>query len=66
MSQERGEDFLEKVGYDDYDERKSEMPEMRPRMDETEAGTPSSVSELQTDQVGYTFEVVTAGEGRQS
>src|SRR5215471_11530874 len=64
MSQETGKDFLEKVGYDDDDERNStEVPKMRPRMDTAEAGTASPMPELQADTVGHPVAVVSATKG---
>jgi len=60
MSQERDKEISEKIGYYDDDERNNaEMPEMRPRVDKTEAGSASPVSELQADPVGHTITVGT-------
>ena len=45
---------MEKLYYDDEyeEERQMQVPEMRVRMDETNAGAPESVSRMQTDAVG--------------
>ena len=46
-----------KLEYDEDDEKHIEVPQMRARMDTPEAGSTSSMSELQTEPLGYSLPV---------
>jgi hypothetical protein len=58
MNQDAKQDFPQKVGYYDYDERTPEMPEMRPRVDTEETRPSESMPELQTTPLGHAVPLV--------